>query len=121
MAGAASLDSRRTAWAARSWQSTTIATGAGDGAYDPGLLFRQLGDHLDFKVESRQPGHTRDRQGRMGCLAPMVGHVPPDFLERGLRVDHEHGDVNDILEAATGSSKDGVQVFKSQLHLFFQA
>src|SRR5690606_40138448 len=120
MAGAASLGSRRTAWAVRSWQSTTIAAGAGDGGYDPGLLLRQPGDHLDFKVESRQPGDTRDRQGRMGCLAPIVGHIPPDFLERGFRVDHEHGDVDDILEAAASSSEDGVQVFKSHLHLFFK-
>src|SRR3546814_729813 len=83
-------------------------------------LVRDAGDHLDFEVEARKPGHADGgpaRMGERGEVAVLDGH---DRLELALGVGMECRHVDDILEPAAGGAEGRLQIVEGELDLAFE-
>ena len=83
--------------------------------------FGASGDDFDLEIEAIQPGHADCGHGRMRRIAPELReHQIPYRLELRLRIDDEYCHVDHVVEAASGSVQDRIEILEGAPYLGFQ-
>src|SRR5690554_1957726 len=85
------------------------------------MRFWQLGNYLDLELVSVQPRNPNAGEGRVGRFAPVWRRYVPDPLEVRLRVHHENGGVDHVVEVAASGGEDRIEVLEGAPHLRLQA
>lgn len=81
------------------------------------MNFRNTGNDLYFKIETGKPGYSNGRPVRIGCAVKdllLDRHYDWKLLF-GVCVKRRH--IDDILQAASRSTQDVLEIFENQLDL----